>query len=641
MAINNQKRELKSIFIELEENKLVLPNFQRAFVWERDKQKSLVASLLVSLPVGSLLVLDGKSDDFTKRRLCYPDDLEIAHDCEYVLDGQQRLSTLRTVFYDVFEKDSWELTWKYIYGKLKNRWFIRVLPKDTEEDVFGIKDLHYNPLERLVDNDIVDFIEVKQIHKTKKEDIHHPVYSPLDNNGAQITKKHLAKNALANKFADKGLVPLYELSETVDGLHRKVISKIAQHRIDELKALAKDEGHSVDFYGKYFDHISTEEIELIIDENKDEQGLINDHAFTELWANLKAEWVTQFSSDLEAILNKPMSVIHLDRQEVERAVAIFEAINRGGVPLTVYDLIVAKSARNSNIKNLSSTIIDLLQSKFEVAEHMNKRYFQENKNDENIALWDASELSVLKDNEPSNRIKEWFVNVLSLLVYTKDKNKECKVDHIKRQKILNLSSEDVNKFCNRTVIAIKRALCFLQLRCGVVKSTDVQYSLMLVVIAYYLDDDSVWGDSNKQSIIEYWYWCALLGGAYASRQNERCIDDILQLEKMLSGDKLAYSKWESSVLNYQDYATKDILLRRDSDNDREQGSVKNAILQFLISRCPEDFIINSTGDSDYICSWKIAQEDIIVELHHVIPLGTETKISESTSYLRKKQKSYP
>jgi hypothetical protein len=220
-------------------------------------------------------------------------------------------------------------------------------------------------------------------------------------------------------------------------------------------------------------------------------------------------------------------------------------------------------------------------------------------------------------------------------VYTKDKNKECKVDHIKRQKILNLSSEDVNKFCNRTVIAIKRALCFLQLRCGVVKSTDVQYSLMLVVIAYYLDDDSVWGDSNKQSIIEYWYWCALLGGAYASRQNERCIDDILQLEKMLSGDKLAYSKWESSVLNYQDYATKDILLRRDSDNDREQGSVKNAILQFLISRCPEDFIINSTGDSDYICSWKIAQEDIIVELHHVIPLGTETKISESTSYLRK------
>lgn len=633
MAIQSQNRKLKNIFLELEENKLVLPNFQRTFVWENEKQKSLIASLLVSLPIGSLLILDGKASAFTKRKLCFPDDLEVEGNCEYVLDGQQRLSTLRTVFYDIFEEKNWESVWSSIYGKLKNRWFLRVIPLDAEEDIFGYTKLEYEPLHRLVDNDITDFIEPKKVHKTKVQELHHPVYTPTDNQGHQIEKQHEKRNEIANKFADEGIIPLYEISKGNKGLHRKVIEKIAHSRVETLKANAADKGHSYAFYSEYFKDYSEEELKEFIESHTSDDGF-DESGFTQDWAKKSAKWCEQFSSDLEAALEKEMSIIHLDSSEVVRAVAIFEAINRGGEPLTVYDLIVAKSARNSNVKNLSTKISDLLQIKIEIPEFMNDRYAAEYKV-ANKLTWSSLDMSVLKDNEPSKKIKDWFVNMLSLIVYVQVAQEDCKVDHIKRQKILDLSPENVNDYWEKAIIAIQRALCFIQLRCGVPKATDVQYNLMLIVLAFHLSKDEIWLNKDKQNIIEYWYWVALLGGGYNNRQNEQCIDDILLLEKLLSGDKDCYKTKESRVLNSQDYLTEDMLLRKDDSNEKESTSVRNVLLQFILSSSPADFLKSSSGQEVHLSPWKVASDELVVELHHIIPLGNVSNLAESSSKLRK------
>jgi uncharacterized protein with ParB-like and HNH nuclease domain len=61
-----------SLINESEEKKLVLPNFQRAYVWPLEKQKTLVTTLLLDLPIGSFLILNGKSDDFAAREVCFP-----------------------------------------------------------------------------------------------------------------------------------------------------------------------------------------------------------------------------------------------------------------------------------------------------------------------------------------------------------------------------------------------------------------------------------------------------------------------------------------------------------------------------------------------------------------------------------------
>lgn len=60
---------LRQIFEQDKSKKLVLPDFQRDFVWNREKQRGLLASLLVGLPIGNILIVNGTKDDFHARQL--------------------------------------------------------------------------------------------------------------------------------------------------------------------------------------------------------------------------------------------------------------------------------------------------------------------------------------------------------------------------------------------------------------------------------------------------------------------------------------------------------------------------------------------------------------------------------------------
>lgn len=52
------KLKLEEIIKKSEEKELLLPNFQRDFVWDRkEKQKDLLASFVFNIPIGSLLIL--------------------------------------------------------------------------------------------------------------------------------------------------------------------------------------------------------------------------------------------------------------------------------------------------------------------------------------------------------------------------------------------------------------------------------------------------------------------------------------------------------------------------------------------------------------------------------------------------------
>jgi Protein of unknown function DUF262 len=80
--------------------RLVLPDFQRDFVWLERDVRSLIATVLRGWPAGALLFIDGSAGTFRTR----PFDFTTGHTetPDYiVLDGQQRLSALFQAFYDV------------------------------------------------------------------------------------------------------------------------------------------------------------------------------------------------------------------------------------------------------------------------------------------------------------------------------------------------------------------------------------------------------------------------------------------------------------------------------------------------------------------------------------------------------------
>ena len=70
---------------------LVLPEFQREYVWSREQAKQLMVSLVKSYPVGGLLLWKTDQPPELKNVDKLPDKLGTI---QVLLDGQQRLTTL-------------------------------------------------------------------------------------------------------------------------------------------------------------------------------------------------------------------------------------------------------------------------------------------------------------------------------------------------------------------------------------------------------------------------------------------------------------------------------------------------------------------------------------------------------------------
>lgn len=75
---------------------ILLPKFQRSFVWERPQILSLLDSVARGYPIGSVLLWQSRQELRSENRIA---DLEIAvprpdYPVNYLLDGQQRLSTI-------------------------------------------------------------------------------------------------------------------------------------------------------------------------------------------------------------------------------------------------------------------------------------------------------------------------------------------------------------------------------------------------------------------------------------------------------------------------------------------------------------------------------------------------------------------
>lgn len=70
---------------------LVLPEFQREYVWSREQAKKLIDSLLREFPVGAMLFWKTNNPPELKNVERLPDKLGTVH---VILDGQQRLTTL-------------------------------------------------------------------------------------------------------------------------------------------------------------------------------------------------------------------------------------------------------------------------------------------------------------------------------------------------------------------------------------------------------------------------------------------------------------------------------------------------------------------------------------------------------------------
>src|ERR1700722_12503766 len=116
---------IASLLADVAKGNIKIPVFQREFVWKDDQIISLLDSIYRGYPVGSLLLWS------TKERLKHErnvggfnlPDTPADYPVNYVLDGQQRLTTL----YGVFHSDSSSTD-----TELATRFSVSFLPSSEE-----------------------------------------------------------------------------------------------------------------------------------------------------------------------------------------------------------------------------------------------------------------------------------------------------------------------------------------------------------------------------------------------------------------------------------------------------------------------------------------------------------------------------
>lgn len=86
---------LHTLLQRCEQGDIKLPDFQRNWVWDEYRIRSLIASISQSFPVGALMTLKSSGKTFTPRPIQgAPASAEATTESELLLDGQQRMTSL-------------------------------------------------------------------------------------------------------------------------------------------------------------------------------------------------------------------------------------------------------------------------------------------------------------------------------------------------------------------------------------------------------------------------------------------------------------------------------------------------------------------------------------------------------------------
>ena len=282
---------------------------------------------------------------------------------------------------------------------------------------------------------------------------------------------------------------------------------------------------------------------------------------------------------LRPILAYNMPVIQLDKDTPKEAVCqIFENVNTGGVPLTVFELVTATFAADGHE----------LRKDWETI----RAFFSSKVNGE-----------LLREITGAN-----FLAAMTLLVsyYRRiaSGDDERVAVTCKKRDILRLELDDYLKHHDALVKGFCEAADFL-VHQGIFRSRDLPYSSQLIPLAAIFAYD----DANKkllslgsnQDLLAKWYWCGVMGELYGGANEARFALDILGMFRWMNGGEMPDTVYRSSIQPTR-------LLTMQTRN----SAAYKGIMALILQDSPLDFM---TGNRMDIASYIDEEADI----HHIFP----------------------
>jgi hypothetical protein len=619
---------LKTNIIDLlnkaDRNELVLPNFQRNYVWKTEQQKMLIASFLVNLPIGTFLTLEGEKDDFISKKLCFKSEADPNENCLYLLDGQQRLSTIKSIFSELLNFNDWESKFDELHSPLRNKWFLDLNEENCQE-CLGFSYLNFNVnvssgkkgsinyvpiLSTKEPSDIIDAIKYSQIFKTKKDNKFHPGRKFKITSTSEFDKKL----ELAYLFANDNHIPLFDFLSNDKTIIKNTLKIIGSAKVESLKYdCQNDSANDYELSNSFLNHLDSNI------QSKYKNGKWDE--INAIWEQLKDNWVEDIMEYFKDLFKAELMVPNIKSNELSRATSVFEYMNKGGTPLDTFDIMVAKYAEVGSDETLYDKLESIVSELIYIPRELSKK--------DALIGYSAKEFGVFSNEVLTKSIKELFLNFLSLC-YVNDIDK-IDLTHIKKDKILALKKNEIDSVIDEASKALIRSLAFLQFRCGIHNINFFSYNLMIIPLGLILKDDIVWNDKFKLDKLEFWYWTSLFSGRFREKQNQRAISETKEIYSWIiknipNKDVLLRKENVFTESNYSDEST---LLLKNEDKS-VPTAIYNGILQYVLSKGPNDF----TEDVSKLNTWEITMNGISIQDHHIIPLGSTTTLGESTKILR-------
>lgn len=294
------------------------------------------------------------------------------------------------------------------------------------------------------------------------------------------------------------------------------------------------------------------------------------------------EYITFVEDVLFPTNGYQMPVILLDKDISKEAICqVFENVNTGGVPLTVFELVTAIFATDD----------------FELRKDWDKRKATHFTGD------------ILQDTVTATD----FLTACTLLsAHKKGGTVSCK-----KKDVLNLSLDDYKRYADDLTSGFVEAEKILQEN-RIFSSKDLPYSTQLIPLSVLctllLDKNQIKTTAIKEKI-EKWLWCGVFGELYSGTIETRFVWDVTGFMRWVNDNNSVPKTVSESYFN----PTRLLTLQS------RQSAAYKGIMALILKNKAKDFI--SGRDMDF-ASYKAENIDI----HHVFP----RKYCEGKRYSREK-----
>jgi hypothetical protein len=268
--------------------------------------------------------------------------------------------------------------------------------------------------------------------------------------------------------------------------------------------LFREDGREDDFSKIFIDLESEESDQIVITDidGKDAESLISILDLLTGDFMVLASYPQKYHEKLKTYKNRiesyQYSIIQVKDAPIEIATEIFTRINVGGKPLSLFEIMVAKTFDHERQFDLAEKFQELLD---------NLKPF----NYETI-----SDATVLQ--------------IVSIIL-----SKECK-----RQIILGLDRDDFINVWDKTKDAIERTVEYFRSYYGIPVSQLLPYNALIAPFSYFFfyHPDKPTGD--KQKFLEDFFWRCSLSGRYSSAVESKLAQDVKRIDKILAGELPSY-----------------------------------------------------------------------------------------------------